>query len=174
MSASPIINYIIMNCHGWNNFLTPTSSYHPELMEEDAKHAYGTDILGGKDKEGEETGRKGAPVGHLVAYGLMGHHPAHIDGREETAEREQDIGREEIEEAEQRIAEQLQLRDWAQREGTEGAGNHGQQGDDAGTSLATKAEFLADEGSRRLVHGDDAGKGSKHQEHIEDDADDVS
>ena len=68
-------------------------------MEEDAKHAYGADILGGKDKEGEETGRKSAPVGHLVAHGLMGHHPAHIDGREETAEREQDVGREEIEEA---------------------------------------------------------------------------
>ena len=94
-------------------------------MEEDAKHAYGADILGGKDKEGEETGRKGAPVGHLVAHSLMGHHPAHIDGREETAECEQDVGREEIEEAEQRLAEQPQLRDGTQRERTEGTGNHG-------------------------------------------------
>ena len=76
------------------------SSHPPELMEEDKEHPQRTNIFGGKHEKVEIAAAEGSPVGHLVMNSLVRHYPPHIDTREETAQRKQYVGREEIEEIE--------------------------------------------------------------------------
>lgn len=78
-------------------------------MEKDEEHADGTYVLSEKHEEVEIAVAEGSPVGHLVANGLVRHHPSHIDAGEETAQRKQNVGREKIEEIEKGHAKKLQF-----------------------------------------------------------------
>lgn len=143
-------------------------------MEEYEEHAHGTHILDSKNEYVEIAIAEGSPVGHLVVDGLMRHHPSHINTGKETAEREQHVGRKEIEEIEKRLSEELQFGNGTQRQGAKSAGNHSQHRHDAGPMAASHTELFAYKGRRRLVHGDDAGEGSQYQKDVEKDSDDIA
>lgn len=89
-------------------------------MEEYEEHAHGTHILDGKNEHVEIAIAEGSPVGHLVVDGLMRHHPSHINASKETAEREQHVGRKEIEEIEKRLTEELAVRERDPTTGSKG------------------------------------------------------
>ena len=76
-----------------------------ELVEEDGKDTQRTDKADEEEIDSKECTTQGAAIGQLVAHRLFGHEPAEEDASEETADRQEYLGSEEIEQIEERQTE---------------------------------------------------------------------
>lgn len=75
-------------------------------MEEDNQDACGTEILDGKEIDMEERPAESAPIGELVAHQLVGQIPSHHQAGEESAYRQEHLTCDEVEDVEERLAQE--------------------------------------------------------------------
>ena len=77
-------------------------------MQEDKQDAKRTDVLYQEEIDMEEARHtQGTVVSELVVYQFMRHEPANQDTRQETSDRQEDLSRHEVEEVEERLAQEM-------------------------------------------------------------------
>ena len=95
---------------GGRDVFGPSSFLDPaQLVHEDEQDAERTDVFHAEEVEVEETHAQRAPVAVFVAYQLVGEMPAHKQTGEETADGEEQLSGDEVEDVEQRPAQHMQL-----------------------------------------------------------------
>lgn len=139
-------------------------------MEEDEEDGYGADVLDEGDVDVVEGGGDGAPVGELVAYNLSVHTPGNEDAGEETADGEEYLSGDEVEEVEEGHAEELETLPCTEAEGAEAAEEAAEARDDGRCPTTGDVELLVEERRADLVERDKAGEGGEGEESVEEKA----
>lgn len=143
-------------------------------MKEDQDDTQRHNVSNGEEPSPEEGLAKGSTIGKLILHQLAVSNPPHQDTRQESASRQHQLGRQEVAEIEQRHAKQLQIAISTHRQGAEN-GNHGTNHRQyPGCTMTRQFQFLMKEDCTNLMHGNGGGEGSKDQQGIEQDGDDIT
>ena len=115
---------------------------YAQLVEEYAQYANGTDEAYEEEVCTEQCAAQRAVVGKLIAHNLFGYVPSEEQACEQSAEGEEYLSCEEVEEREQWHAEERQSLDSTERERAHGAHTAARQGDDCRCTAAFQLKFL--------------------------------
>ena len=143
-------------------------------MEEDQDDADRHDETDGKEPGAEERLTGGAPGKELFTHQPMVDAPAYHDARQEGTRGQHILSCQVVAEVHQRQAQYLDISVRPHREGTE----HGHRGTDDSQypcgPLTRPMQFLQKEGRADLMHRDGRCQGSKYQQGIEQDRNEIA